>query len=96
MGSDIPPYVESSPYVVDIDWEEAELSVYNDEEGIMTISFGKDVPELEEGLSLIVVGTEHVTAVRRVMKIVIQMVQALHWRLNGHQWQIFFQIRAFH
>lgn len=70
MESDIPPYVESSPYVVDIDWEEAELSVYNDEDGIMTISFGKDVPELEEGLSLIVVGTEHVTAVRRVMKIV--------------------------
>lgn len=67
-----PPTIEASPYVVNIDWQQNQLTEYDETSGRMSIHFSQDMPEWEEGLSLMVVGTDKVTAVRRVMKVVKQ------------------------
>ena len=63
-----PPTIEASPYVVNIDWQQNQLTEYDETSGRMSIHFSQDMPEWEEGLSLMVVGTDKVTAVRRVME----------------------------
>lgn len=63
------PEVVASPDVVNINWDEAQLSEYDETSGKMTISFNGNAPKFEEGKSLIIVGTENVTAIRRIMKV---------------------------
>lgn len=67
--SSTPPEVTASPDVVDINWDETQLSEYDEESGKMTMTFSGSVPEFEEGKSLIVVGTDQVTAIRRVISV---------------------------
>lgn len=67
--STIPPEVEASPDVIDINWDSTQLAEYDEESGKMTMNFNGSVPEFEEGKSLIVVGTDQVTSIRRVMSV---------------------------
>lgn len=64
-----PPEVEASPDVVDINWEDTQLSEYDRNSGKMTMNFNSSVPKFEEGKSIIVIATDTVTAIRRVLKV---------------------------
>lgn len=64
-----PPASEVEVNVVNIDWEKTQLTNYNESSGRMTLHFDGELPQWEEGRSLMVVATERVTAIRRVMKV---------------------------
>ena len=63
------PEAETEVNVVDIDWDKTQLTGYDEVSGRMTLQFSGEMPRWNEGRSLMVVATDRITAVRRVMKV---------------------------
>lgn len=71
------PEAETEVNVVDIDWNETQLTDYDEASGRITLHFPGETPRWDEGRSLMVVATDRITAVRRVMKVAGQDGQSV-------------------
>lgn len=67
-----PEYSEEVSKYVPIDWNETEIEMFDLETGEVTLTFFDNIPQMESGLSVIVLETDTSAYIRRIMQSTIE------------------------